>query len=67
MTPSPLSDREHQILTLISKGYENNAIAERLHIASATVRTHVDRLRKKLGASTRAEAVARAYDLGLLP
>jgi DNA-binding NarL/FixJ family response regulator len=58
------SPREREVLTLIARGATNTEIAERLVITDATVRTHVQHLRRKLGARTRAELVVRAYELG---
>jgi DNA-binding NarL/FixJ family response regulator len=45
----------------------NAVIATRLGITPATVKTHVERLLRKLGASDRAHAVANAMRMGMLP
>jgi DNA-binding NarL/FixJ family response regulator len=53
-----LSGRECEVLDLIRNGLKNREIAEVLFIGTSTVKTHVDNILAKLGASTRAEAVA---------
>jgi DNA-binding NarL/FixJ family response regulator len=53
-----LSPREHEILTLLAEGLTGQAIAERLFLASETVRTHIRNATTKLGATTRVQAVA---------
>jgi DNA-binding NarL/FixJ family response regulator len=58
------STREREVLALISRGATNSEIGERLVITDATVRTHVQHLRRKLGARTREELVVRAYESG---
>lgn len=55
-----LSPREAEIIALIADGLSVPAIAERLHLAPTTVRTHVQNLYGKLGVSDRAAAVAEA-------
>lgn len=55
-----LSPREAEIITLIAQGLSVPDIAERLHVAPTTVRTHVQNLYAKLGVSDRAAAVAEA-------
>ncbi|MFT3697782.1 MAG: helix-turn-helix transcriptional regulator [Kofleriaceae bacterium] len=54
-----LSEREHQVLTQAELGHTNKEIAYELGLSSATVRVLVHRAAKKLGAATRAEAIAR--------
>lgn len=61
-----LSPRETEVLAHVAKGLTNNQIAAELGITFATVRTHLEHVREKLHASTRAEAVAKASALGLL-
>lgn len=60
-----LTEREHQLLTLVARGLTNAAIAERLHLSDKTVRNHVSNIFAKLGVSDRAAAVARARDVGI--
>jgi DNA-binding NarL/FixJ family response regulator len=53
-----LTTRERQILELLADGLTSREIGERLGIALATVRSHAASVLSKLGAATRAEAVA---------
>ena len=55
-----LSEREREVVTLIAMGKETPQIASELHIAPATVRTHVRNAMAKLGVHTRAHLVAVA-------
>jgi PAS domain S-box-containing protein len=55
-----LSEREREVVTLIAMGKETPDIARELHIAPATVRTHVRNAMAKLGVHTRAQLVAVA-------
>jgi DNA-binding CsgD family transcriptional regulator len=65
-TPTPLSAREHEVLTLIADGRSLPEVAERLTISPATVRTHAANIYRKLGARNRPHAVALALGLGLI-
>jgi DNA-binding NarL/FixJ family response regulator len=56
-----LTRREHEVLTLLGQGLRWGDIAERLVISPKTVATHAEHIRRKLGVSTRAEAIAVAY------
>jgi two-component system response regulator DesR len=60
----PLTAREREILQLIANGLSGEEIADRLHLAGETVRTHVRNAVGKLGASSRAHAVAIALRRG---
>jgi len=62
----PLSQREQEILHLISQGLSNREIGERLSLALDTVKGHNHRIFGKLQVHRRTEAVARARKLGLL-
>jgi LuxR family transcriptional regulator, regulator of acetate metabolism len=53
-----LSDREREIATLMVRGRSNREIGEELHLSPETIKAHVARLVRKLGASNRVEAVA---------
>ena len=63
---STLTRRELEVLRLLADGLDQRAIAERLVISPKTVGTHIERVLAKLGAHSRAEAVALAYRLGLV-
>jgi ATP/maltotriose-dependent transcriptional regulator MalT len=58
-----LSPREREVLDLVSVGLRNKEIAAALFISPATVKVHVQHLCEKLGARTRAEAVARYAEM----
>jgi DNA-binding NarL/FixJ family response regulator len=59
-----LTKRELEVLELVSDGYTNAAIAVRLHIGEATVKTHLLRAFAKLGVDNRTEAVTEARHRG---
>jgi DNA-binding CsgD family transcriptional regulator len=61
-----LSARERAVLALIAKGQSNKGVAQTLKITPETVKSHLKRVFVKLGSKTRAEAVARATELGFL-
>jgi LuxR family maltose regulon positive regulatory protein len=62
----PLSERELEILRLISQGLSNQQIGERLFIALSTVKGHNRNIFGKLQVQRRTEAIARARELDLL-
>ena len=55
-----LTEREREVLALMSKGLKNNDIAERLVVSRSTAKFHVSSILSKLGASSRTEAVSIA-------
>jgi two-component system nitrate/nitrite response regulator NarL len=57
---SPLTPREWEVIDLLSESKTTEQIAEDLVLATETVRSHVKNILRKLGASSRAEAVAAA-------
>jgi DNA-binding CsgD family transcriptional regulator len=58
--PAPaLTPREIEVLTALADGLANKAVARRLGISPHTVKFHIESLFRKLGAATRAEAVAQ--------
>ncbi|MFS7877721.1 response regulator [Streptomyces asiaticus] len=63
--PPGLTRREREVLTLIGQGLPNRAIAEKLFISEATVKTHINNLFAKAGIRDRADAVRRAIAAGL--
>jgi DNA-binding CsgD family transcriptional regulator/tetratricopeptide (TPR) repeat protein len=63
--PGGLTDRELEVLTLVSAGLKNAEIADRLFLSEKTVGHHVSAILRKLGARTRSEASAEAVRLGI--
>ncbi len=61
-----LSERERAILLEVARGRSNAEIAAALHIAEATVKTYLGRLRTKLDVHDRVQLVIFAYDSGLV-
>jgi DNA-binding NarL/FixJ family response regulator len=61
-----LTDREWQVLWAMSCGRSNSEIGEQLFLSADTVKTHAQRLFRKLGAKDRAHAVAQGFRQGLL-
>jgi two-component system, NarL family, nitrate/nitrite response regulator NarL len=61
-----MTEREHQTLRLIAEGLTAPAVADTLHLSTATVKTHLQHIYEKLGVSERAAAVAEAMRRGLL-
>jgi DNA-binding NarL/FixJ family response regulator len=61
-----LPRREMQVLQLLSRGLGNKEIAEELNVSLETVKTHVERLFKHLGVTSRTDAVAKALRTGLI-
>ncbi len=63
----PLSQRELEVLQLLAGGASNQEIARALVVTPGTVKLHVSHILSKLGVKSRARAILRARDLGLLP
>ncbi|NLG49228.1 MAG: hypothetical protein GX552_03835 [Chloroflexi bacterium] len=63
--PDPLTEQEKRVLELIVAGKSNQEIAEELFISVGTAKWHVHNTLQKLAASNRAQAIARARELGL--
>jgi len=65
--PGALTPREREVLDLLAAGASNKAIAHALGLSFHTVKAHVAVVLEKLGARSRADAVARAVRAGLVP
>jgi DNA-binding NarL/FixJ family response regulator len=61
-----LTDREHDVLRLLSRGASNAEVAATLHVGEATVKTHVGSIFSKLGVRDRAAAIVYAFDHGVV-
>ncbi len=61
-----LSDRELSVLNALGEGLSNKEIAKQLWLAEQTVKFHLTNIYRKLGVTTRNEAVHNAYRRGLL-
>ena len=62
----PLTEREIEVLQLVSEGCSNNEIARRLHVSQATVKSHLIHIFEKLVVSDRTAAVTSAFKRGIL-
>ena len=64
--PSTLTAREMDVLRLVAKGNQRDAIAASLGIGGESVKTHLKGIMTKLGCPNATSAVSRAYELGIL-
>ena len=64
---APLTDRELTVLRLLPTQLSTREIGRELSVSVNTVRSQVQAIYRKLGVSSRAEAVTQARELGLLP
>ncbi len=65
LLPDPLSDQEQRVLKLVVAGKSNQEIAADLVISTGTAKWHVHNILQKLGVKNRAQAIARARELGI--
>jgi DNA-binding NarL/FixJ family response regulator len=61
-----LTPREREVLRLVARGRTNREIGRDLTLSVSTVKTHIEHIIGKLGASDRTHAAVRAAELGLL-
>jgi DNA-binding NarL/FixJ family response regulator len=61
-----ITDREYEVLQLISKGLSNKEIASQLFLTESTIKTHVSNLLVKLNAKRRTQAIQVAQELNIL-
>lgn len=61
-----LTSRERDVLRLLAEGLRNEEIGRRLHLSPETVKVHIAKAMRKLGAATRTQAVAAALRRGLI-
>ena len=64
--PDPLTEREVEVLRLMTGGYSNREIAGALRVAEGTVKNHVSNILSKLGVRDRTRAVLKAFELKLV-
>jgi DNA-binding NarL/FixJ family response regulator len=65
-SPFPaLTEREREILDRVARGRANLQIAAEMHLSHSTVRNYVSSILRKLQVASRAEAIAKARDVGL--
>lgn len=65
-TSASISQREQDVLSLLSNGYSNGAMAQELCISESTVKTHLSNIYTKLGVNSRMQALKRGKELKLI-
>jgi len=63
-SPDPLTEREIEVLRLMTGGHSNREIAEALHVAEGTIKNHVSNILSKMGVRDRTRAVLKALEQG---
>ena len=61
-----LSKREMEVLQLLGQGMTNQEIADKLFVSENTVKTHTNRIFEKLGTKSRAQAMVKAKEIGMI-
>lgn len=61
-----LTEREHQILNLVSLGLSNQEIADKIFLSRHTIETHIRHIYRKLTVNNRTKAVTKAREIGIL-
>lgn len=64
--PDPLTEREVEIVRLMSGGYSNREIAKALGVVEGTVKNHISNILSKFGVRDRTRAVLKAVELGYI-
>lgn len=62
-----LTDREVEVLNLVTEGRSSKEVAQKLYLSKRTVDFHLARIYEKLNVSNRVQAIRRATELGLVP
>ena len=65
-TSSPLTAKEKEILSLVAKGSTNDDISKKLNLQESTIKTHLNRVFKKLNVKTRTQAVLLALQMNFI-
>jgi two-component system, NarL family, response regulator LiaR len=61
-----ISEREHEVLTLMATGLSNQEIADRLYVSLPTIKTHNSNIYSKLGVQRRTQAIQKARNLNII-
>jgi PAS domain S-box-containing protein len=61
-----LTPRQHEVLLLLADGHSTTQLADSLSISQETVRNHIKRVLRTMGARSRLEAVVRAHELNMV-
>ncbi len=64
--PEPLTEREMEVLQLVAQGFSTQQIMQALSISRSTTRNHIQNIYQKLHVHTRSQAVAYAFEHGLV-
>ena len=63
---APLTEREAAVLRLLGGSLSLREIGQQLYLSANTIKTHTRAIYRKLGVSTRRDAIARARHIGIL-